>query len=79
MSAARAITSTLISFTSSALMLFSFTVFIMAVSGAWLSASIGKLFIPQSRMLVVIDFGDFGRSVDERSPSNVAGSPLYCT
>ena len=32
-------------------MLFSFTTFIIAVSGAWLSASIGKLFMPQSMIL----------------------------
>lgn len=50
MSAARAMTSTLISATLAALMLFSLTHFIMAVRGAWLSASMGNDFMPQSRM-----------------------------
>ena len=53
MSAARAMTSTLISAISSALNFrgCSATIFIIAVSGAWLSASIGKLFIEQSMIL----------------------------
>ncbi len=50
MSAARAMTSTRISATSAGLILCSRTIFIIAVSGACESASIGKLFMLQSRM-----------------------------
>ena len=48
--AARAITSTLISATLSGSMWCSATIFIIAERGAWLSASIGNDFMPQSRM-----------------------------